>query len=499
MHQTSIPPDHLGDDAVEARIVAWMHGESSAVESAALERLCQDRPELSAFRCRMEALHESLTQVESPAVLAWKLPPAKRRVLEDRFSEKSMVRIDPKKVGGNRWVYFKAFSAVAACFLFAVIVLQTTRPSWMELTPVVASVADQNAEIYGVDSMAMAKKRDSGLQEITRQKQLAGKKLSDPSGDTIAAVPAAEPDSDAFASQFSSESQGYGAGDGALNRLEMESSPGQADAVLAEDKQGRTLADLPMLTRNRAAPAAAQPALKLNLKSSAAEARHVSFQLAKSALALGKRPDPTAIQLEEFYNAVDYGDPAPATGEPVAATIEQSAHPFLPKTHLVRVALRIGTSGRRDRAENVTVRVKFDSKRIGKHQLLGFEQGGLATVGANLCEDKTGVVIYQVELLAGSVGDIGEVSVNFRDTTRHKMDERAWPISFPSRVTAFDQATPSMQLAGLALLAAEKLRDGASASSIDFNQLTAPISRVKQFYPANPRVAEMLEMIEKLK
>ena len=71
-----------------------------------------------------------------------------------------------------------------------------------------------------------------------------------------------------------------------------------------------------------------------------------SFQLAKAALAKGERPDPESIKPEQFYNAVDYGDPAPSSNEPVAATIEQSAHPIIPGRNLVRVALRTGSAGR---------------------------------------------------------------------------------------------------------------------------------------------------------
>ncbi len=37
-----------------------------------------------------------------------------------------------------------------------------------------------------------------------------------------------------------------------------------------------------------------------------------SFRLAQAALARGETPDPASIRPEEFYNAFDYGDPAPA-------------------------------------------------------------------------------------------------------------------------------------------------------------------------------------------
>lgn len=71
-----------------------------------------------------------------------------------------------------------------------------------------------------------------------------------------------------------------------------------------------------------------------------------SFQLASAAIARGERPDPDSIKPEQFYNAVDYGDPAPSASEPVAAVIDQTAHPVIPGRNLVRVAVRTASAGR---------------------------------------------------------------------------------------------------------------------------------------------------------
>jgi secreted protein with Ig-like and vWFA domain len=415
-----------------------------------------------------------------------------------------------------------------------------------------------------------------------------------------------------------------------------------------------------------------------------------SFQLAKAALAKGERPDPAGIKSEQFYNAVDYGDPAPASNEPVAATIEQSAHPVIPGRNLVRVALRTGSVGRsavqplrltllvdqsgsmvredrrasmehalaqlgvlltkadlvtvigfsrtphlladgmtgdqatkladlvnqtaseggtnleeaiklggqlaqrhqlagaqnrivlftdgaanlgdanpsrlaeqvksfrqqglafdiagigadglndrllselarngngryyvvgdekndsfarqlagafRPAAENVKVQVNFNPQRVGKYKLIGFEKDRLKTEdfrndavdAAELAAEEAGVAIYQVEPLADGSGEIGEVSVRFRDSASKEMVERSWTIPYDAQATAFGRATPSMQLAGLSLLAAEKLRGGALADAIDFKQLTGPTSLVKQFYAGSPYVADMLRVIDELK
>jgi Mg-chelatase subunit ChlD len=72
----------------------------------------------------------------------------------------------------------------------------------------------------------------------------------------------------------------------------------------------------------------------------------VSFLLASAQLASGQMPDPDSIRPEEFYNAFDYGDPAPATGEKIACHIEQAAHPILQQRNLVRIAMKVAATGR---------------------------------------------------------------------------------------------------------------------------------------------------------
>jgi len=415
-----------------------------------------------------------------------------------------------------------------------------------------------------------------------------------------------------------------------------------------------------------------------------------SFQIAKAALEKGERPDPAAIKVEQFYNAVDYGDSAPATNEPVAARIEQAAHPIIPGRNLVRVSLKTAAAGRgasqplrltllvdqsgsmvredrrtamsnalkqlsvlltpndhitvvgfsreshlladnwtgdkagklgdlvnqtaseggtnleqainlgeqmaarphpageqnrivlftdgaanlgnanperlaervkslrqqgiafdiagigadgvndrllselarngngryyvvgdsknesfarqlagafRPAAENVKVQVNFNPERVGRYKLIGFEKDRLKTEdfrndavdAAELAAEEAGVAIYQVETLPQGSGEIGEVSVRFRDTSKGEMVERKWTMPFESTIQAFDRATPSMQLAGLSMLAAEKLKGGPLADAIDFRQLSGSQSLVKQFYGSSPRVADMLHVIDLLK
>jgi Ca-activated chloride channel family protein len=71
----------------------------------------------------------------------------------------------------------------------------------------------------------------------------------------------------------------------------------------------------------------------------------VSFRLAQAALARGEAPDPAQVRPEEFYNAFDYGDPVPAMSETIACHTEQSVDPVMQQRNLLRIAMRVPTTG----------------------------------------------------------------------------------------------------------------------------------------------------------
>ncbi len=415
-----------------------------------------------------------------------------------------------------------------------------------------------------------------------------------------------------------------------------------------------------------------------------------SFRIAQAALAKGEQPDPQGIRVEQFYNAVNYGDPAPAAGQPVAGTVEQAAHPVVPGRNLVRVAIKTAAAGRspqqalhltllvdqsgsmvrEDRreameqalkglgdlltpqdvvhvigfartphllaeglqgdrakrlvdlihmeaneggtnleeamklaeelakrhqqqgaqnrvvlftdgaanlgdadpeslakkveqlrqggiafdiagiaadgindellaelarkgngryyivgkgesdqlakqlagafnpaAENVKVQVRFNPARVGGYKLVGFEKDRLRKEdfrndqvdAAEMAAEEAGVAIYQVEPLADGDGEIGEVSVRFRDTATGGMVERSWTIPYDASAPGMEQASASMQLAVMSMLAGEKLRGGPLADAIDFKSLGKVRAALRQHYGSDRRIAEMLQMIDQLK
>lgn len=432
-------------------------------------------------------------------------------------------------------------------------------------------------------------------------------------------------------------------------------------------------------------PAAQEPFSTFSLNISDA-----SFQLALAAVEKGERPDPTSIKPEQFYNAVDYGDPAPSSLEPVAAAIDQTAHPVIPGRNLVRVAIRTASTGRsaaqplrltllvdqsgsmaradrraametaltqlatlltendritvigfsrtprlladslpgneaaklpdlvnttaseggtnleqalnlaselslrhkldgaqnrivlftdgaanlgdadpdrlagrvkqlrqqglafdiagigtndtndrllaelarhgngryylvgentgaslatqlagafRPAAENVKVQVRLNPERVGSYKLIGFEKDRLETEdfrddsvdAAELAADEAGVAIYQVETLPEGSGEIGEVSVRFRDTASGEMVERTWTIPHDPTTPAFDKADPKTQLATLALLAAQKLQGGPLAEAIRFPDHAETIARLKQTYAKDEKAQRLFTLINALR
>jgi secreted protein with Ig-like and vWFA domain len=417
-----------------------------------------------------------------------------------------------------------------------------------------------------------------------------------------------------------------------------------------------------------------------------------SFKLAQAAMERGEVPAAEGIRPEEFYNAFDYGDPAPASGEPVVCVTEQSAHPAFAQRNLLRIGVRTGSQGRgastplnltllldhsgsmeredrnaglamavrqlsvllkegdtitvagfsrqprlladrlpgaraqelneliartpseggtnleeglklgeelakrqfnpaaqnrvvlftdgaanlgdarpealqarieglrqqgiafdaagfgadglndkllerltrngngryyvvdgpedadagfakqlagafRPAAENVKVQVRFNPARVAKYKLIGFEEHRLqkedfrndAVDAAEMAAEEAGNALYQIETLPQGEGEVGEVSVRFRDVASGQMVERTWTIPYDAQAPAFDKATPSIQLAGLAAFTAEKLRAAPMADAVDFQQLGQVYAGVRARYPNSQPVADLGSMIGKMK
>lgn len=161
----------------------------------------------------------------------------------------------------------------------------------------------------------------------------------------------------------------------------------------------------------------------------------------------------------------------------------------------------------RPAAENVKVQVRFNPARVGRYRLIGFEKHRLAAQdfrndqvnAAELSAEEAAVAMYQVEALPEGTGDLGEVSVRFRDPATGEMVERTWTIPHEPQAPAFARATPSMQLAGFAAMLAEVLTESPVGEQVELAQLAPTANRLRTLYPQKTRVAELLTMYEQMR
>lgn len=159
----------------------------------------------------------------------------------------------------------------------------------------------------------------------------------------------------------------------------------------------------------------------------------------------------------------------------------------------------------RPAAKNVKVQVEFNPKRVGRYLLLGFEKHRLKKEdfrddkvdAAEMAAEEAGVAIYHFEAKPDGEGDIGSVSVRFRDLSSGQMIENRWPIPYLADAPRFDQAAPSLQIASIAALLAVKLKGESLADTIDLTTLSNLMSGLPDRDRQASRVQELQQMIQR--
>ncbi len=154
----------------------------------------------------------------------------------------------------------------------------------------------------------------------------------------------------------------------------------------------------------------------------------------------------------------------------------------------------------RPAAKNVKVQVEFDPARVKSYKLLGFEKHRLATEdfrddsvdAAELAAAEAGVAVYQVEPDPAGWGDLGSVSVRFRDLENDEMVERRWPLPYLATAPPPEQGSDAIRLATVASQFAAKLAGGPLGDLVDLGEL----ARLAAGLPHSERVSELREMIE---
>ena len=158
----------------------------------------------------------------------------------------------------------------------------------------------------------------------------------------------------------------------------------------------------------------------------------------------------------------------------------------------------------RPSAKNVKVQIEFNPKRVGSYKLLGFEKHILKQEdfhndnvdAAEMGAAEAGVALYQFEAKPDGEGDVGSVSVRFRDLSTGQMIENRWPIPYEADAPRPDQAAPSLRIAASAALLAAKLRGEPLGETVDLQTLSRLISGLPDQDRRNTRVQQLQLMIE---
>ena len=108
---------------------------------------------------------------------------------------------------------------------------------------------------------------------------------------------------------------------------------------------------------------------------------------------------------------------------------------------------------------------------------------------------EAGVAVYQVEPKADGEGDIGSVSVRFRDMASGRMIEKRWPIPYEPNAARPDQAAPSLRLATVASQFAAKLKGGPLGDAVDLGELAQLVASLPEVDRDSERVRELRRMI----
>ncbi len=158
----------------------------------------------------------------------------------------------------------------------------------------------------------------------------------------------------------------------------------------------------------------------------------------------------------------------------------------------------------RPAAGNVKVQVEFNPDRVGKYHLLGFQKHRLekedfrndAVDAAELAAAEAGVALYLVEAKPEGKGDIGFVSVRFRNLATGEMVENRWPILYDPNTPSFEQASPAIRLAGTASFLGSRLKEDSLGQVVDMQTLSTVINELPSRWKRDEKTLQLQQMIQ---
>lgn len=228
-----------------------------------------------------------------------------------------------------------------------------------------------------------------------------------------------------------------------------------------------------------------------------------SFAFARQCLDCGRPPPPEEIRTEDFLAAVEYGFEHPQSNAlALSARGARAAWPGS-RTFAADRAPRLlqlgvqakgevnqrGVTGNEIVARDVRMSVRFNPQTVISYRLCGHEPTrleGSEPPAQHFSASQAATVVYEIELRGADDAEFASVVLEWRDAESGERQIETRKVFTREIAVSFSQADESVQLAGLAVGAAEVLRQSPFAEPISPDELLA-LARAAQADAKRPQ------------
>ena len=229
-----------------------------------------------------------------------------------------------------------------------------------------------------------------------------------------------------------------------------------------------------------------------------------SFEFARQCLGQGALPPPEAIRTEDFLAAVEFGFDRPKTGVlALSARGGQAAWPAPRPGAFADRALQLlqlgvqakgefappDISGKEIVANDVRMSVRFNPQTVISYRLCGHEPASLSrseTPAQHFAAGQSATAVYELELQGDGDAEVASIVLEWRDAASGEPRIETRKVFAREFAASFRQAEESVQLAGLAVAAAEVLRQSPFAEPISPAEILA-LARAAQADAKRPQ------------
>lgn len=240
------------------------------------------------------------------------------------------------------------------------------------------------------------------------------------------------------------------------------------------------------------------------------------FEFARQCLGQGALPPPEAIRTEDFLAVAEFGFDRPKSNAlALSARGGRTAWPAPRHTASADRALRLlqlgvqardevdqpGISAKEIVANDVRMSVRFNPQTVISYRLCGHEPASLSrseTPAQHFAAGQSATAVYELELQGAGDAEVASLVLEWRDAASGEAKVETRKVFVREFAASFRQAEESVQLAGLAVAAAEVLRQSPFAEPILSAEMLA-LARAAQADAQRPQeFARFIDLFQRI-